>query len=100
MRNKQQLAVHLRQFKELTACGKKVTSVNGVSKAPATDVDFDNLPPAILHLLLGLRNDEESSISDEAKILDIEMVSPSAVFTLAENTSKRRLRYWSMRTKP
>ena len=89
MRNKQQQAEHLRKFKELTARGNKVNSVNGVSKAPLLDVDFENVPPACLHLTLGLGNDEQSSISQEAKKLDSEMVSPSAVFTLAENTSKQ-----------
>ena len=89
MRNKQQQAEHLRKFKELTARGNKVNSVNGVSKAPLLDVDFDNVPPACLHLTLGLGNDEQSSISQEAKKLDSEMVSPSAAFTLAENTSKQ-----------
>ena len=89
MRTKQKQAEHLRKYIELIAVGNKVTSVNGVSKAPATDVDFDNLTPAILHLLLGLGNDEESSISDEAKILDSKIVVSSTEFKLAENASKQ-----------
>ena len=44
--------------------------VNGVSKAMLTDMDFNRVHPAYLHLSLGLVNDEVNAIRDEMLKLD------------------------------